>query len=133
MPNLTREVFDATASTYDRDRSLLIPGCDTFYRWAIDLIPPRAKNILDLGAGSGLLTTLIRNRFPNARIHLIDFSAPMLELASTRLAPAQRRLHQRRPGRRPYTHARSPLQSPLAPAGPRRRSHGAADRSLSLP
>jgi tRNA (cmo5U34)-methyltransferase len=83
--NKTQAVFDATASTYDRDRSLLIPGCDNFYRWAIDLIPPRAKNILDLGAGSGILTRLIRNRFPNARIHLIDFSAPMLELAGTRL------------------------------------------------
>lgn len=85
MINRTKEVFDATASTYDRDRSLLIPGCDTFYRWAIDLIPAGAKDILDLGAGSGLLTVLIRNRFPNARIHLIDFSAPMLSLASGRL------------------------------------------------
>jgi hypothetical protein len=36
MPNLTRQVFDATASTYDRDRSRLVPGCDAFYRWAID-------------------------------------------------------------------------------------------------
>jgi tRNA (cmo5U34)-methyltransferase len=85
MLNRTKEVFDATASTYDRDRSLLIPGCDTFYRWAIDLIPAGAKDILDLGAGSGLLTVLIRNRFPKARIHLIDFSAPMLSLAGTRL------------------------------------------------
>lgn len=86
MPNLTREVFDATASTYDRDRSRLIPGCDTFYRWAIDLIPPRAKAILDLGAGSGLLTVLLRSRFPAAHIHLMDFSASMLALARERLA-----------------------------------------------
>jgi tRNA (cmo5U34)-methyltransferase len=85
MLNRTKEVFDATASTYDRDRSLLIPGCDTFYRWAINLIPAGAKTILDLGAGSGLLTVLIRQRFPKARIHLIDFSAPMLSLASARL------------------------------------------------
>jgi tRNA (cmo5U34)-methyltransferase len=86
MTNHTQEVFDTTASTYDTDRSRLLPGCDAFYRWAIDLIPPRAKTILDLGAGSGLLTILIRNRFPEAHIHLIDFSGPMLDIARSRLS-----------------------------------------------
>ena len=85
MANLTQQVFDATASTYDRDRSRLIPGFDAFYRWTIDLIPAHAQRIVDLGAGSGLLTVLIRQRFPQAHIHLIDFSAPMLDLARARL------------------------------------------------
>jgi tRNA (cmo5U34)-methyltransferase len=85
MANGTQQVFDATASTYDVDRARLIPGCDSFYRWAIDLIPVRAKHIVDLGAGSGLLSVLVRDRFPAARIHLIDFSGPMLELARQRL------------------------------------------------
>lgn len=95
MINRTKEVFGRTASTYDRDRSLLIPGCDTFYRWAIDLIPAQAKYILDLGAGSGLLTALVRNRFPEAHIHLMDFSAPMLSLAGDRLGNDQRITYQR--------------------------------------
>jgi tRNA (cmo5U34)-methyltransferase len=85
MANLTREVFDATASTYDTDRSKLIPGCDAFYRWALDLIPARAKVICELGAGSGLMTRLLRDRFPTAHLHVIDFSAPMLDLAKNRL------------------------------------------------
>lgn len=85
MANLTKEVFDVTASTYDRDRSRLIPGCDSFYRWAISLIPASAHKIVDLGAGSGLLTVMVRARFPQAELHLIDFSAPMLELAKQRL------------------------------------------------
>jgi hypothetical protein len=38
VTNQTKAVFDATASTFDADRSRLIPGRDTFYRWAIDLI-----------------------------------------------------------------------------------------------
>lgn len=84
--NNTQAVFDATASTYDTDRARLIPGCDTFYRWALDLIPARAKTIVDLGAGSGLLTRVLRDRFPHAHIHAIDFSAPMLELARKRMA-----------------------------------------------
>ncbi|QNI36103.1 class I SAM-dependent methyltransferase [Edaphobacter albus] len=85
MANLTQQVFNATASTYDADRSRLIPGCDRFYGWAIDLIPVNAKNILELGAGSGLYTQLIRDRFPKANIHLMDFSGSMLALAQNRL------------------------------------------------
>jgi tRNA (cmo5U34)-methyltransferase len=84
--NQTQAVFDATASTYDADRSRLLPGCDAFYGWALDLIPKGAKNIVDLGAGSGLLTRLIRDRFPQAHIHVIDFSASMLAIARDRMA-----------------------------------------------
>lgn len=84
MPNLTREVFDATASTYDKDRSRLIPGCDTFYKWTIDLVPAGAQRICDLGAGSGLLSLLLRKQFPAAHITLVDFSPNMLELAKKR-------------------------------------------------
>jgi tRNA (cmo5U34)-methyltransferase len=84
--NHTKAVFDATASTYDRDRSLLIPGCDVFYRWAVELIPQGAKTILDLGAGSGLLSVLVRERFPKAHIHLVDFSGAMLDLARERMS-----------------------------------------------
>ncbi|HXE08022.1 MAG TPA: methyltransferase domain-containing protein [Acidobacteriaceae bacterium] len=103
MPNLTRQVFDATASNYDRDRSRLIPGCDRFYRWALDLIPARAKTILDLGAGSGLLSILIRDRFPAAQIHLIDFSEGMLALARERLAgDAKLTFHQADYAREPW-------------------------------
>lgn len=85
MPNLTQQVFNATASTYDADRSRLIPGCDNFYSWALRLIPAGAKHILELGAGTGLFTRLLRDRFPQARIHLMDFSGPMLALAQQRL------------------------------------------------
>lgn len=85
MTNATQRVFDATASTYDHNRARLIPGCDSFYRWAVDLIPSKAKRIVELGAGSGLLTMLVRQRFPEAALHLMDFSAPMLALAQKRL------------------------------------------------
>jgi tRNA (cmo5U34)-methyltransferase len=85
MTNNTQVVFDKTANTYDTDRAKLIPGHDHFYGWAIDLIPADAKSILDLGAGSGSLTAFVRRAFPEARIHLLDFSAPMLELAKKRL------------------------------------------------
>lgn len=86
----TQRVFDTTAATYNNDRAKLIPCHDQLYRWAVDLVPTNAGHILDLGAGSGILTEFLRRRFPHARIHLLDFSAPMLELARQRLSPAEK-------------------------------------------
>ena len=86
MPTATQTAFDITAPTYDADRAKLIPCYDAFHRRATDLIPAGAKSILDLGAGTGLLTTFVRSWYPAAHIHLMDFSAPMIDLARTRLA-----------------------------------------------
>jgi tRNA (cmo5U34)-methyltransferase len=85
VANLTQELFDITASTYDADRAKLIPCFDAFHRRATDLIAGGAKRILDLGAGTGLLTTFVRQWYPEAHIHLMDFSEPMIELARKRL------------------------------------------------
>jgi tRNA (cmo5U34)-methyltransferase len=83
--NNTQAVFDATAATYDRDRMKLIPGHEAFYAAALELIPTDAKLIVDLGAGSGLFSAMLHAAFPQAHLHLIDFSAPMLDLARERL------------------------------------------------
>jgi tRNA (cmo5U34)-methyltransferase len=82
----TQEIFDITAPTYDADRAKLIPCYDAFYRRTTDLIPAGAKNILDLGAGTGLLSAFVRQWFPHAHIILADISEPMLEKARKRFA-----------------------------------------------
>ena len=87
-PNNTQAVFDATAATYDRDRMKLIPGHESFYAAALELIPADANLIVDLGAGSGLFSAMLHAAFPNAHLHLIDFSEPMLALARQRLGDA---------------------------------------------
>jgi len=87
--NLTRSVFDHTASKYDQDRSRLIPCYDRFYSAALNLVPATAESVVDLGAGSGLFTEFLRRKLPTAHIHLMDFSAPMLELAHQRLGTSQ--------------------------------------------
>jgi tRNA (cmo5U34)-methyltransferase len=92
--NNTKTVFDTTASTYDVDRMRLIPGCEAFYRWAVDLIPSGSTKIVDLGAGSGLLSILIRERFPEAELHLVDFSKPMLDQARARMGDDRVHFHQ---------------------------------------
>lgn len=81
-------VFDRTAATYDAARAKLIPPYERFYGSVVELIPfvPSAPiRILDLGAGTGLLSAFIRARFPNARLHLVDLVASMLERARKRL------------------------------------------------
>ena len=69
--NNSRAVFDATAANYDRDR--------------MKLIPTDAMRIVELGAGSGLFSAMLRAAFPEAHLTLIDFSANMLTLARGRL------------------------------------------------
>lgn len=83
--NKSQSVFDATAATYDRDRMKLIPGHEAFYAAALELIPFDAMRIVELGAGSGLFSAMLRQAFPDAHLHLIDFSQPMLDLARQRL------------------------------------------------
>ncbi len=83
--NNTRAVFDATAAAYDRDRMLLLPGHEAFYAVALEQIPPHAETIVELGAGSGVFSSMLRSAFPTAHLHLIDFSQPMLDLARQRL------------------------------------------------
>lgn len=83
---LTRTLFDTTAATYDADRAKLIPCNDALYRRAIELIPAGATQLLDLGAGSGILAELVRRHRPAARVHLLDVSVPMLDRARQRLA-----------------------------------------------
>lgn len=82
-----RTAFDAAARCYDGERRQLIPCFDDFYGTAVALAaeaaPPRAR-ILDLGAGTGLLTALAAQALPNAHFTLSDLSEGMLAQARRR-------------------------------------------------
>ena len=106
MPDRTREVFDSTATTYDIARSRLIPCFNDLYGTAIALIPESAEHILDLGAGTGLLSELARRRFPDAYLHLMDNSQPMLDQARELFSQDQRISFELAD----YTRAIAPLQ-----------------------
>lgn len=89
MPtNRVQTVFDRTAPSYDAARAKLIPPYERFYSTAVALLPfdPHAEiRVLDLGAGTGLLSAFIRERFPNARLRLVDITESMLDRARQRL------------------------------------------------
>ncbi|MCX6021691.1 MAG: methyltransferase domain-containing protein [Chloroflexi bacterium] len=79
--------FDAAATTYDSLRRILIPCFDDFYRTAVEQLPFPADSpieVLDLGAGTGLMSAWVRAAFPNARLTLADIADAMLERARER-------------------------------------------------
>lgn len=82
-------LFDEAATAYDRARRQLVPDFDDFYGTVVDAIPyerDAAIRVLDLGAGTGLLSALIARAFPCARITLADVSPEMLGVARRRFA-----------------------------------------------
>lgn len=90
-----KTAFDKAAQTYDRARRQLIPCFDDFYGTALALIPhqPTANfRVLDLGAGTGLLSFLVAKKFAKARITLMDISQEMLSKARERFAGMEERL-----------------------------------------
>lgn len=89
------KIWDATI--YDLSRRRLIPCYDLFYGTAADLvfhsIQSQAPKILDLGAGTGILSEFVANRFPSPSLSLLDVSAEMLEKAQSRLARYSPKIH----------------------------------------
>lgn len=82
-------VFDKYATQYDSARRKLIPCFDEFYQTAVDLIPfpeQQAIAVLDLGAGTGLMSGLVAGRYPNSTITLVDVAEKMLEEAKLKFA-----------------------------------------------
>jgi tRNA (cmo5U34)-methyltransferase len=82
-------MFDAAAGGYDEARRRLVPGLEDFYGAALESIPfgrDAGIRVLDLGAGTGLLSAMVAERFPRSRVTLVDLSVEMLRVARRRLA-----------------------------------------------
>ena len=84
---MTKSLFDRAAQDYDRTRRQLIPCFDAFYGMALSLLPDRPNlRILDVGAGTGLLSGLIRAQQSESQLTLADVSEAMLAKAQQRFA-----------------------------------------------
>jgi tRNA (cmo5U34)-methyltransferase len=87
--DLVRWNFSDIAPSYDDEsRRKRIPCFDDFYGVGVAALrcEDRAPGILDIGAGTGLYSAMLLERYPDAKLTLIDFSGEMLDLAKKRFA-----------------------------------------------
>lgn len=83
-----RQAFNKFAQDYDAQRGYIIPEMQKYYGaavWAMETAAPEPV-ILDVGAGTGLLSAFLLEKFPDARLTLMDISENMLDLARKRFA-----------------------------------------------
>jgi len=83
-----KDVFNQYSQDYDANRRRFIPCYDTFYQSAINLLKfdTDSPKVLDLGAGTGLLSAFVLAEYPKAQLTLIDQAENMLDLARERFA-----------------------------------------------
>ncbi len=87
MPSAA-DTFQRAAADYDAARRRLIPPFESFYGTAVaalDLAGGPMHRILDLGAGTGLLSEQVAAAQPQAHLTLLDGAPAMLEQARARV------------------------------------------------
>ena len=79
-------IFNLVAEKYDKERRELIPLFDVYYGTAVQILnlENTKGKILDLGAGTGLLTSMIMKKYNDAHYTLIDIADEMLTIARKR-------------------------------------------------
>jgi tRNA (cmo5U34)-methyltransferase len=88
-----QQVFDQGSAEYDQLRRKFIPCFDDFYGVALSLLPRpqvcgdmRTLPMLEMGAGTGLLSAMILEAIPCAHLTMVDLAPQMLAKARQRLA-----------------------------------------------
>ncbi len=82
-----KDRFNLVARRYDEQRRFFIPCFDDYYQTTVSFlssIRPVFNSILDLGAGTGLLSKYLYEKFPNAKYTLVDASEQMIDIARQR-------------------------------------------------
>jgi tRNA (cmo5U34)-methyltransferase len=81
-----KEQFDTISENYDKQRRQLLPCFDDYYNLPLTVMDfeGESPNILDIGSGTGLFSSIVLHKYPKAKITLIDLSDKMLEVAKER-------------------------------------------------
>jgi tRNA (cmo5U34)-methyltransferase len=86
VDEILKTKFDSGAKSYNRQRSNVIPNMDQIYSIVAELASSNVPGpkILDLGAGTGLLTEKLFKKYSRGTFTLIDISMEMLNIARER-------------------------------------------------
>jgi len=82
--------FNSHAPEYDAARRRLVPPFEAFYGTAIEaltLARRPLRRVLDLGAGTGMLSVRVAAAHPDAELVLLDAAPAMLERAAAAVGP----------------------------------------------
>lgn len=93
--NYVREEFEQRAFDYDGLIPRLIPHYREQHDLILQLIPFKTNaniKVLDLGAGTGILSALILQAFPQAKVLAFDMAENMLKICKTNLSAFGKRL-----------------------------------------
>ena len=81
------DAFNKASNDYDKYRKQAIPNMEIYYNTVVDLTKNYMNpKILDLGAGTGILTELLYKQHPNSDITLVDLSTEMLNIAKRKFS-----------------------------------------------
>lgn len=88
MTTAIEKEFNAVSEKYDRQRKFLIPCFEDFYNMALELSEQveDVTKILDVGAGTGLVSAFFHDKYRDASITLVDVSEDMLQKAKNRFS-----------------------------------------------
>lgn len=97
MDSSSVEAYDLPerVQTYDADMDIMHPLRWKMIEIALEVLPFRqtcSLRALDLGAGTGVLSKLFLEKYPNSKVVAIDGAAMMLELAKSRLGGLAQRV-----------------------------------------
>ena len=90
-----RREFDREARGYDVAAPASMPGYADLHRallWGIPFVATRSFRVLELGVGTGTLTSQILSEFPHAELTGIDLSRRMIARAREKLRPFRERV-----------------------------------------
>lgn len=83
------QAFNQTIAYYDDWMKLALPNYHDLFQTAKEIIPFPANaaiDVLDLGAGTGLFSQHVLERYPQANITLVDVADKMLDMARQRFS-----------------------------------------------